>query len=328
MGNTRPLTLHRQTILFAGGEDPSYLELDGDGQPPRVLGPLVAVLGDRRAAPGEVLALEAEVRNPSDQAIAMDLSWPGGSATVAVPPSGTVRTPLSLRCPADADGRTLVELRFAAAGTPWLGVLHLPLLVVRPIPAGDPALRPPDFTLADVGSVVNFCDADPALKHLTWQGPSDLSARVWLNREADSLVVTAAVDDDIHRQGHPAADLWRGDSVQLALQVPGQRGCWELGAARDDHGAVLRQCWARPEGAGDGGFTATVEPEPGGMRYRLVLPYTAFALDDRALERGIRFNLVVNDDDSGRREGFIRIAPGIAERKDPEAFPLVRFAPR
>ena len=59
--------------------------------------------------------------------------------------------------------------------------------------------------------------------------------------------------------------------------------------------------------------------------YDIELPYADFGLSDAILESGLRFNLVINDNDGQMREGFMRVAPGIGERKDAASFPLIRF---
>ena len=43
------------------------------------------------------------------------------------------------------------------------------------------------------------------------------------------------------------------------------------------------------------------------------------------LNHGFRFNLLVNDNDGEGRRGWIAIAPGIGERKDPSLFPFIIF---
>jgi hypothetical protein len=175
--------------------------------------------------------------------------------------------------------------------------------------------------------VVDFCTADPALKDQTWKGPQDLSAQVWLARGGDALRIRVVVRDNLHHQGESADAAWRGDGLQLGLQLPGQQGFLELGAALHDDGRMLRTVWAVPVGmkasADDVGLHISRAGEL--TTYAITLPYAAFALSDTALSSGVRFNLIVNDNDGPLRKGFVRIAPGIGERKDAANFPNVRF---
>lgn len=59
--------------------------------------------------------------------------------------------------------------------------------------------------------------------------------------------------------------------------------------------------------------------------YRAKLSFDSFGLSPEKLRNGIRFNLLVNDNDGELREGFIQIAPGISEWKNFETFPLIVF---
>lgn len=59
--------------------------------------------------------------------------------------------------------------------------------------------------------------------------------------------------------------------------------------------------------------------------YRARLALDAFGLDDSMLSAGVRFNLLVNDNDGDLREGFIQLAPGISEWKNFDRFPLIVF---
>jgi hypothetical protein len=140
--------------------------------------------------------------------------------------------------------------------------------------------------------------------------------------------VRVVAKDDRHHQAESAVDSWRGDGIQLAFEVAGQKGFWEVGAARANDGSALKHIWSRPDGmAGDlatVGVEATTSADV--TTYDITLPYATFGLSDQVLERGFRFNLIVNDNDGGLRKGFIRIAPGIGERKDPGVFPFIRFA--
>lgn len=74
-------------------------------------------------------------------------------------------------------------------------------------------------------------------------------------------------------------------------------------------------------------ITLTTHRDEAGRRtaYRARLKLDAFGLDDRMLTEGIRFNLLINDNDGNLREGFIQLAPGVSEWKNFERFPLVVF---
>lgn len=57
------------------------------------------------------------------------------------------------------------------------------------------------------------------------------------------------------------------------------------------------------------------------------LPMSEFRLQPVASEGSdFGFNILVNDDDAGVREGFIEFTPGIGRTKDPSLFPRVKLA--
>ena len=56
-----------------------------------------------------------------------------------------------------------------------------------------------------------------------------------------------------------------------------------------------------------------------------MIPESAVGADSALLKQGIRFNLLVNDNDGEGRDGWMHIAPGIGENKNPDRFPFVLF---
>ena len=59
--------------------------------------------------------------------------------------------------------------------------------------------------------------------------------------------------------------------------------------------------------------------------YRLSLPLKTFGLTSEQLRRGFRFNLLVNENDGEGRDGWIQIASGIGETKNPTIYPFILF---
>ena len=60
-------------------------------------------------------------------------------------------------------------------------------------------------------------------------------------------------------------------------------------------------------------------------RYFARIPFDAIGLSEAAAQQGLRFNLLVNDNDGEMRESFLAIAPGIGREKTFDAYPLVLF---
>ncbi|MBN8526999.1 MAG: hypothetical protein J0M02_16820, partial [Planctomycetes bacterium] len=231
---------------------------------------------------------------------------------------------LPLRALVGGGADAAITLTYQAEGAPWRGGLRVPVRRVRSIPTAPMDGRGADFTLAGEDDVVSFCRADPNLAAQVWSGPADLSAQVWLALDGEVLRLRVVVRDDIHHQAQEPAMQWRSDGVQFAIRPPGGKAVSELGIALHDDGRVLRHAWSGPPAsAWEGSAVRTAD----GVRYDVAVPTAALGLDATALRGGFGFNLIVNDNDGPLREGFVRIAPGIGESKDPAAFPSVRFRP-
>lgn len=115
--------------------------------------------------------------------------------------------------------------------------------------------------------------------------------------------------------------------MQIGLAFPGQHGFWEIGFSRLDDGTGEVFLWQAAAGFSTaeaaGKIRLLTEHERGAVVYQAQLPYQAFGVTAETLKRGFRFNLVINDNDGGERESFMRIAPGLAEYKQSDLFPCL-----
>ena len=63
-------------------------------------------------------------------------------------------------------------------------------------------------------------------------------------------------------------------------------------------------------------------------RYDALIPYAPSAgFAEKTIEDGIRFNLMVNDNDGDGRDATIEIVPDTFHSKDILLAPVIRFAP-
>ena len=194
----------------------------------------------------------------------------------------------------------------------------------------DAPERAPDFVLDRPEQVHDFFEANPAETARLWKGPEDNSAKVWLAAEKDGLRIRVEVRDDIHCQPFSGADQYLGDDIQVALDWPGLKGHFELGFARLENGTPDVHCWIAPDGFNPDKAAGWVELETwrdGDItRYDAFLPYMPDACATReTLARGIRFDLMVNDNDGDGRDATLEIVPGSFHSKDMSSAPLVRF---
>jgi len=162
--------------------------------------------------------------------------------------------------------------------------------------------RTPDFALEMPHQVHDFYVGNPAERERLWKGSADNSAKVWLTREDNGLRIRVEVEDDAHCEPPEGAARNEGDCVEVAVA--------------DRSGNRRRRfCFAHAERIG----TVT--------RYDALVPYDATSgFDAKALEDGIRFNMIVNDSDSDRRESAIGIAADAFLSDSMATVPMVRFA--
>ena len=166
----------------------------------------------------------------------------------------------------------------------------------------DDSDRAPDFVLEAPQQVHDFFEANPTETERLWRGPKDNSAKVWLSKDERGLRIRVDVEDDEHREPPEGAARSEGDSVEVSVADQGGSG-------------TRRFCFARTERSG----TLT--------RYDALVPYDAASgFTVKSLEDGVRFNLIVNDSDSDRRETAIGIATEAFLSGSAASVPIVRFA--
>lgn len=162
----------------------------------------------------------------------------------------------------------------------------------------------------------------------SWRGPDDLSADIAVDRKGKSLRLKTTVRDDRHVQPFRGSSIWQGDSIQFELRMPDQNQSWRLGLARLDDGTPAVFCWNRPIGFADPSKAVRLETERDETAkqtvYRAEIPFEAIGLTPETAAGGIRFNLLVNDNDGDGRKGFLAVAPGLGSGDDAR-YPIVNL---
>lgn len=332
MGNEHPIAAHQGIVAWPLEREVHYLLVRGGK--PTTSAPL-ALFGDEPyGEPGKEIPIEVTLANPLAQPVTVELTWtaPGEPRTeqAEIAPHATTTVRSSVAMPRMAAGeQPQIALTFAVSDTPWHGSLVLPMHAARVIPAGGINDREPDYVLADEAHIFNVNQADPNRVQYTWKGPADISATVWLAATDEGLELRIDARDDIHLQPNTAQAMWKADSVQFGIRIPGVGGRWEFGLGRADDGSPMVACFGNPVGASATyaeHIRLTVVPFAGGLSYRVVLPYAGLHLDRALLRsRAIGFNLIVNDDDGGGREGWAFLAPGMGNSNKPDSWPLICF---
>ncbi|MBQ6329233.1 MAG: hypothetical protein IJI35_09495, partial [Kiritimatiellae bacterium] len=183
------------------------------------------------------------------------------------------------------------------------------------IPPDSPGRRP-DFILEMPQQVHDFFEGNPAERERLWKGPKDSSAKVWLSREERGLRIRVEVEDDTHREPPKGSVPNEGDCVEVAIScLRGERQSRFRLSHTERSGTVTRYDAVIPnDEITNLGREVSMKPPSGG-------------LGEAALPKNdIRFNLIVNDSDSDRRESAIGIATEAFLSGTMEAVPAVRFA--
>ena len=139
----------------------------------------------------------------------------------------------------------------------------------------------------------------------------------------------ADVTDDKHVQPESGQFLWKGDSIQVAFQVPGQKSLWVLGGALSNSGTPELYLWETPEGFDPREICRkmklNVERRGQQTRYHLTIPLNAVGLLPAMLRKGIRISLIVNDNDGYGRKGWAAVSEGVSSNRNAELYPLLQF---
>lgn len=334
MGERTPLTTDGGLLVRRVSSTPETLLFRQCGKLDH-LGNLLAGRANGMLIPGKPCAVTVSLFNPFAHPVEFRLEFEPEKGIAARPAKNTVRLAPGER------KETAAEIRLTGAA----GTRETVLKLRATWPGGNTAIGIPfrravlipsehqpeewDFVLDRRDQVKALFDADPSNLHRVWSGPDDLSARIHLSADRECLGLEFEVTDDKHVQPYRGVRTWEGDGVQFAFSIPGQKGLWIAGAAFLADGAPETWIWEAPEGFSPektaAEWTLFASREGSATRYRVTIPLKSIGLSHALLKQGIRFNALVNDDDGYGREGWIRIAEGIASNRSAEQYPVLVF---
>ena len=156
-------------------------------------------------------------------------------------------------------------------------------------------------------------------EHVLWNGPADLSGKVYLAWDSEALLVGAEVTDDQHLNGQSGGSLWNGDAIQFGVVTP--KGVhWNLAVALTTNGVAVHQF----VGGSDALFktldcNVTRDDKTNITRYGVRLPLAALGLVPGDT---FGFNTLISDgdDNKGMRHNM-RLAEGISYPFRTELYP-------
>ena len=138
-----------------------------------------------------------------------------------------------------------------------------------------------------------------------WQGPEDLSAKIYGGWDQDALKLKVVVRDDKHFQAQEKGGLFEGDSVQIEVRVDGKR--YQIGLARTNDDTLTFHQW---RGESVVPVKYDVKREGNITTYLAAVPWKNLGI---AAKTGQEFQLsiLVNDNDGRCRKILLEWGGGI-----------------
>ena len=344
VGNVTPLEIRGGVVALPAGPDPYTLRLAGAKSSLEKAGPLSE--SDRVlvfAGGGEEAKVRFTLRNPYPAPVRWNIAVSAPENVRATPATHEAAIPAGGEIPFDvafavgkdySSGDGPRTVRLAVKGGGFDGATEY-----RTFPASRATpKKAASFTATSREMYVSFIEGLPNVDHLYWSGASDLGAYLYVFYPGgDSLHLRVCVDDDRHVPVMEKKSTWQGDGLQVLLSLPGQAGMWEINlAVSEDLKTPLCDIGAAPVGFDGDALGGKVRIRASRnekvytktLWYDIYLPFKDFGISREALLReGLRWNVMVNDRDYDRREGYISIIPSTytCPPKDPDKFPLVVF---
>jgi hypothetical protein len=138
--------------------------------------------------------------------------------------------------------------------------------------------------------------------------------------DKDFLYLDVDVTDDRHSQPAAGSSAWQGDSVQLAFVKAGGSVGTEMLFFRTDDERKAYHSFDLELNVDDMRFDVDRKGQVTG--YRIALPLAMLGLKGNPGEI-VRFSLIVNENDTGAREGYLRFSDGIGAGKYPSKYGIV-----
>lgn len=182
-------------------------------------------------------------------------------------------------------------------------------------------LNKPLATMASAEDVFpeNARSVVPNQPRTLWQGPEDVSARIYLGWDGEAVCIGAEVTDDQHQNTQSGGNTWNGDAMQLGV-VPPDGTHWNLMLALSTNGVIVHQSMGASDAILRTADCAVTRDENTKLtRYTLRLPLTALGL--KAGDT-FGFNAMICDGDSDNRmDYYLRMAQGVSFPFRTELYP-------
>ena len=161
-----------------------------------------------------------------------------------------------------------------------------------------------------------------------WGGPKDLSAEVYVARDADNFYVAARVQDDAFSQANSDALIYEGDSMQIAIDVLNDQdpffrdnnlANYEYAFALTPKGPLAWRHIA-PQGESRGrdvnvSLAVVRDEENKATLYEAAIPLFDMQSFNRT-QRVVGFSVIISDNDGKGRKGWLQWTPGVGDARE------------
>ena len=340
MGNEKPIEIQNSLIVLEVGPEPQTLKLDdcSVGEP---LGELIHVEANPELVPGRRWGLPLKLFNPLGQEAEFEISVPAVSPSLKFETkTRTVRLPSGVSVPGTSDSGvsdsgvsdsgvsassqticlnaevgpefrrlSILPIFWKLKGSNWSGILYVPLKPA--FWAAETFQETPNFTLNRSEQLTPLTPADPSNTHRLWQGPADLSAKIWVAGNLDAVQLRVEVEDDQESLAKEEAALTAvkpaGDQLRILLQPEGQKNFTELRLAKLASGQVAAKI-VTENGTEIVTENSSETPLPEGSvkisrtgtqtLYEISVPWSVLNFTGSQLtEKGVRLDFLSGDDD-------------------------------
>ncbi len=289
---------------------------------------------------GDVAKLDIPVSNPLPRSLKLtiDATATDGIGTsldhpeITIPANNTSTAQLQLKAPKNFHATLANPARLRLTITPTGFDSET---VTLPIASSLPG-EIPEYRLNQVEQYHSIIESAPGNERLYWQGPPDLSADVYMSTLHSSydgsrkLQLRVVVTDDIHFQPDQGKETETGDNLQFGIKIPQQNGFWKISLTSLADGKPEAICLNHPAGFKVNNldsihFECNRDESKKKTTYQVEIPFRLIGITPDLATEGFRFNLIVNDHDGERPEGFIAVAPGLGIEDDVNLWPTVKL---
>lgn len=167
----------------------------------------------------------------------------------------------------------------------------------------------------------------------SWKGEKDLSFKSYIMWDEEYLYLASEVTDDVFCQPYTGTNIWQGDCVQAAFAYAmhnnntASRSYTEMGVAKSNNGEITMEKWNVETNTDPTNKNTICGIERIGDKtgYEIRIPWTEIVPEGEVVKNGtkIGFSMLVNDDDTYGRRGWIEFGSGVGRTKDVSQFATI-----